>query len=126
MSKRVVQRGTVLKVADNSGAELVRCIGFVGKHMCAGVGDVITISAIKVKSSAALVKKKAVMKALIVRANGVCFHRIGFGVNFMENAVVLLNDKNELIGTRVFGNVTSLESIRANFPKAISLAQGVY
>jgi len=121
----MIQMGTILKVADNSGAKKIMCIhpigGSVGKY--AQIGDVITAS---VKEGNPAWNQKGIrkVKAVIVRQRKEYRRRDGSYIRFDENAAVLLNNDNEPIGTRVFGPVAR-ELREKNFMKIVSLAPEV-
>lgn len=121
----MIQPYTRLKVADNTGARQVMCIGIPGgtRRRYAGVGDVITCS-VKRAVPGGVVKKGDVVKAVIVRvANH--HHRLdGSYVRFDDNAAVILDDKGNPKGTRIFGPVAR-ELREKNFMKIISLAPEV-
>ncbi|HMV04782.1 MAG TPA: 50S ribosomal protein L14 [Accumulibacter sp.] len=121
----MIQVQTVLDVADNTGARSVMCIKVLGgsKRRYAGVGDIIKVS-IKDAAPRGRVKKGDVYSAVVVRtAKGV--RRVdGSLVRFDHNAAVLLNNKLEPIGTRIFGPVT--RELRGDrFMKIVSLAPEV-
>ena len=121
----MIQMQTVLDVADNTGARSVMCIKVLGgsKRRYANVGDIIKVS-VKDAAPRGRVKKGDIYSAVVVRtAKGV--RRIdGSLVKFDNNAAVLLNNKLEPIGTRIFGPVTrELRSER--FMKIVSLAPEV-
>ena len=121
----MIQTQTILKVADNTGAKLVMCIKVLGgsKRKYASIGDVIKV-AIKEALPRGKVKKGEVYNAVIVStANGVR-RSDGSLVKFDGNAAVILNNKHEPIGTRIFGPVTR-ELRTTNFMKIISLAPEV-
>ncbi|HFC6387827.1 TPA: 50S ribosomal protein L14 [Neisseria bacilliformis] len=121
----MIQMQTILDVADNSGARRVMCIKVLGgsKRRYANVGDVIKI-AVKDATPRGRVKKGDVYNAVVVRtAKGV--RRIdGALIKFDSNAVVLLNNKLEPMGTRIFGPVTR-ELRTERFMKIVSLAPEV-
>jgi large subunit ribosomal protein L14 len=121
----MIQMESVLDVADNTGARSVLCIKVLGgsKRRYASIGDVIKVS-IKDAAPRGRVKKGEVYDAVVVRtAKGV---RRGDGslVRFDSNAVVLLTNKLEPIGTRIFGPVTR-ELRTERFMKIVSLAPEV-
>jgi len=121
----VIQTETRLKVADNTGARQVMCIGIPGgtRRRYATVGDVITCS-VKRAIPGGVVKKGDVVKAVIVR---VAYHHRrpdGSFVRFDDNAAVILDDKGNPKGTRIFGPVAR-ELRDKNFMKIISLAPEV-
>jgi len=121
----VIQTETRLKVADNTGARQVMCIGIPGgtRRRYATVGDVITCS-VKRAIPGGVVKKGDVVKAVIVR---IAYHHRrpdGSFVRFDDNAAVILDDKGNPRGTRIFGPVAR-ELRDKNFMKIISLAPEV-
>ena len=121
----MIQMQTILKVADNTGAKSIMCIKVLGgsKKQYAEIGDVIKVS-VKDAAPRGRVKKGEVYNAVIVRtAKGV--RRVdGALLKFDDNAAVLLNNKLEPIGTRIFGPVTR-ELRNARFMKIVSLAPEV-
>jgi len=120
----MIQMGTKLLVADNTGATQVKCIKVLGgsKKMLASIGDNIVVS---VQSSKPTSKIKAgeVQRALIVRTRKELRRKDGFVVKFSDNAVVLVDKDNEILGTRVFGPIP--KEIREVNMKIVSLAQEV-
>ncbi|MBK7353339.1 MAG: 50S ribosomal protein L14 [Nitrosomonas sp.] len=121
----MIQTQTILKVADNTGARLVMCIKVLGgsKRKYASIGDVIKI-AVKDALPRGKVKKGEVYNAVIVRTAKGVRRSDGSLIKFDGNAVVILNNKHEPIGTRIFGPVTR-ELRNTNFMKIISLAPEV-
>ncbi|HEZ9202495.1 TPA: 50S ribosomal protein L14 [Neisseria gonorrhoeae] len=121
----MIQMQTILDVADNSGARRVMCIKVLGgsKRRYASVGDIIKV-AVKDAVPRGRVKKGDVYNAVVVRtAKGV--HRPdGALIKFDNNAAVLLNNKLEPLGTRIFGPVTR-ELRTERFMKIVSLAPEV-
>ena len=116
---------SLLNVADNSGARRVQCIKVLGgsKRRYAGIGDIIKVS-IKDANPRGKVKKGDVFNAVVVRTRKGVRRPDGSLIRFDGNAAVLLNNKLEPIGTRIFGPVTrELRSER--FMKIISLAPEV-
>jgi len=118
----MIQTQTHLNVADNSGAKRVMCIKVLGgsKRRYASVGDVIVVS-IKDAIPNGKVKKGEVSKALIIRTKSGVRRSDGSLIRFDNNAVVLLNNQLQPVGTRVFGPVTR-ELRTENFMKIVSLA----
>jgi len=116
---------SILRVADNTGARSLMCIKVLGgsKRKYAGIGDIIKVS-VKDAAPRGRVKKGEVYNAIVVRtAKGV--RRLdGSLLKFDDNAAVLLNNKLEPIGTRIFGPVTR-ELRNARFMKIVSLAPEV-
>lgn len=122
----MIQMGSVLNVADNTGARKIACIRLRGGSRAgryAKVGDVITAS-VKEASPDGTVKKGAVVSAVIVRTRRETRRRDGSYIKFDENAAVLINDTNEPVGTRVFGPVAR-ELRERRFMKIVSLAPEV-
>jgi len=121
----MIQQGSNLDVADNTGAKVVRCIKVVGdsKRRYASVGDIIKVS-IREALPRGKVKKGDVMTAVIVRTSFPVKRADGSIIRFDKNAAVIVNKDNEPIGTRIFGPV--VRELRAkNFMKIISLAPEV-
>lgn len=121
----MIQMQTNLDVADNSGARRVMCIKVLGgsKRRYASVGDIIKVS-IKDAAPRGRVKKGDVYNAVVVRTAKGVRRPDGSLVRFDGNAAVLLNNKLEPIGTRIFGPVT--RELRGDrFMKIVSLAPEV-
>ncbi|MBP7202006.1 MAG: 50S ribosomal protein L14 [Propionivibrio sp.] len=121
----MIQMQTVLDVADNTGARSVMCIKVLGgsKRRYASVGDIIKVS-IKDAAPRGRVKKGDVYNAVVVRTAKGVRRPDGSLVRFDGNAAVLLNNKLEPIGTRIFGPVT--RELRGDrFMKIVSLAPEV-
>ena len=118
----MIQMQSMLEVADNSGARRVMCIKVLGgsKRRYAGIGDVIVVS-VQEAIPRAKVKKGDVVKAVIVRTTKGVRRADGGTIRFDSNAVVLLNNQLQPIGTRIFGPVTR-ELRGEQFMKIISLA----
>ena len=121
----MIQMQTNLDVADNSGARRVQCIKVLGgsKRRTASVGDVIVVS-IKEAIPRGKVKKGDVYDAVVVRTRKGVRRPDGSLIRFDANAAVLLNNKQEPIGTRIFGPVTR-ELRSEKFMKIVSLAPEV-
>src|ERR1700687_2951940 len=121
----MIQMTTELEVADNSGARRVMCIKVLGgsRRKYADVGDTIVVS-VKEAIPRGRVKKGEVLKAVIVRSAHGVRRPGGCLIRCDSNAAVLVNNKNEPSGTRIFGPVT--RELRArNHMKIISLAPEV-
>lgn len=121
----MIQQETNLDVADNSGARRVQCIRVLGgtRRRTASVGDIIIVS-VKEAIPRGRVKKGDIHKAVVVRTAKEVHRTDGTSIRFDKNAVVLLNNQGEPIGTRIFGPVT--RELRARrFMKIISLAPEV-
>ena len=121
----MIQMQSNLDVADNSGARRVQCIKVLGgsKRKYASVGDVIVVS-IKEASPTGKVKKGDVAKAVIVRTAKELRRADGTYIRFDTNSAVLIDEKNEPIGTRIFGPVA--RELRARqYMKIVALAPEV-
>ena len=121
----MIQVQTELNVADNTGAKIVECIKVLGgsKKRTASVGDKIVVS-VKEAIPNGKVKKGSVHKAVIVRTKYSVFRNDGSSVKFDSNAAVIIDEKDEPLGTRIFGPVT--KELRAKGQtKIISLAPEV-
>jgi len=122
----MIQMGTMLKVADNSGARklmAIRQLGGSAAPRYAGIGDIIVCS-VKEAAPESDIKKGTVVRAVVVRTRARTRRKDGSYISFDENAAVLINPQNEPIGTRIFGPVT--RELRAkNYMKIISLAPEV-
>ena len=121
----MIQVQTELNVADNTGAKIVECIKVLGgsKRRTASVGDKIVVS-VKEAMPNGKVKKGTVQKAVIVRTKYPISRNDGSKVKFDNNAVVIIDDKNEPMGTRIFGPVTRELRLKGQ-TKIISLAPEV-
>jgi large subunit ribosomal protein L14 len=121
----MIQMRTLLAAADNSGARSLMCIKVLGgsKRRYASVGDVIKVS-VKDAIPRGKVKKGEVYDAVVVRTRMGVRRADGSLIRFDGNAAVLLTNKLEPIGTRIFGPVTR-ELRNSQFMKIISLAPEV-
>jgi len=123
----MIQQETKLKVADNSGAKRVKCFKVLGgsRRRYAQVGDIIVCSVQDADpESPSGVKKGDVVKAVIVRTRSYIRRDDGTCIRFDTNACVLIDDKNNPRGTRVFGPVAR-EVKEKDFLKIASLAPEV-
>ena len=121
----MIQQESELKVADNSGAKRVKCFKVLGgsKRRYAHVGDII-VCAVQEAEPDGSVKKGDVVKAVIVRTSAPIRRSDGTILKFDTNACVLINEKLEPKGTRIFGPVAR-EVRDRNFVKIASLAPEV-
>lgn len=121
----MIQTETRLIVVDNTGAKEALCIKVLGgsKRRYASVGDIIVVS-IKKALPNGNIKKKAVVKAVVVRTAKEIRRNDGSYVRSDDNACVIIDEKREPKGTRIFGPV--FRELRARgFQKIISLAPDV-
>ncbi|MGZ0165589.1 MAG: 50S ribosomal protein L14 [Planctomycetales bacterium] len=121
----MIQMQTVLDVADNSGAKVVRCIkvlGGTGKRF-AGLGEVVVLSVQKTVAGGAI-KKGQVVRGVVVRCRKATRRADGSYVRFDKNAVVIVDTDGSPRGTRIFGAVAR-ELRERKFMRIISLASEV-
>ena len=121
----MVQQESRLAVADNSGAKTVLVIRVLGgtKKRYASIGDKVVVS-VKSAIPSGEVKKGTVSKAVVVRTKKEIRRTDGSYIRFDDNAAVILDDKREPIGTRIFGPI-GREVRYAGFMKIVSLAPEV-
>ena len=121
----MIQPYTRLKVADNTGARQLMCIGLLGGtgRKYAHVGDVI-VASVKKAIPGGSVKKGEVVRAVVVRSVEPYRRPDGSSIRFDDNAAVIITDKNNPRGTRIFGPVAR-EMREKQFTKIISLAPEV-
>jgi len=122
----MVQVGTVLKVADNSGAKKLKLIGIPGdsRRRFASLGDIVTV-AVSGADSAGYVKDHSVVKAVIVRVRKEIRRKDGSHIRFDDNAAVVITKDKSMVGSRVFGPVAR-ELRDTGFLKIVSLAKEVW
>lgn len=120
----MIQSGTKLKVADNSGAKLVKCIKVLrrGRSNYASLGDVIIVS-VKEAEPRSAIKEGQIVKGVIARIKKSFRRPDGSYIRFDDNALVIV-EKKEPKGTRIFGPVAK-ELREKGFSKIVSLAQEV-
>jgi len=121
----MIQVESVLNVADNSGAKVVKCIKVLGgsRRRYASLGDVIVVSISEAMPNSK-VKKGSIAKAVIVRTVKENRRADGSYIRFDENSAVIINAQRDPVGTRIFGPVA--RELRARkFMKIISLAPEV-
>ena len=121
----MIQQYSRLKVADNSGARSIMCISVLGgsRRRYARVGDTI-VASVKLAQPGGGVKKGDVVKAVVVRTVKAYGRSDGSFIRFDENAAVILSEKQNPKGTRIFGPVAR-ELRDRNFMKIVSLAPEV-
>ena len=121
----MIQQETRLSVADNTGAREVMCIKVLGgtRRRYAGLGDVIVCS-VKSVIAGSEVKKKAIVRAVVVRRKQPTRRPDGSYIRFDSNAVVLIDTDGNPKGTRIFGAVAR-ELRENNYMKIVSLANEV-
>lgn len=125
----MIQQQTILKVFDNSGAKTVKCIKVLGgfKKKYAKIGDTIVVSIQKLRNKAkknSKVKQKEIYKALIIRTKIGSKNKGNFKFLFNENAVSLINNKGNPIGTRIIGPISKKLKTK-KFQKFITISTGL-
>lgn len=120
----MIAEETCLNVADNTGARIVKCFRVLGQRKrYAHIGDLIKV-AVRETQPRGIVKKGEVRLAVIVRTTKPLQRKDGTLIRFDNNAVVLVDEKMNPVGSRVFGPVAR-ELREKNFIKIISLAPEV-
>jgi large subunit ribosomal protein L14 len=121
----MIQQETRLQVADNTGAREIQCIKVLGgsRRRYAGLGDIIVCS-VKSVIPGSEIKKKAVVRAVIVRTKQPARRADGSYIRFDSNAAVIIDNDGNPRGTRIFGAVAR-ELRERNFMKIVSLATEV-
>jgi len=100
----MIQQESRLKTADNTGVKEVLCIRVLRNKKCASIGDTIVVTAKRVKPGNEI-KKGHVCKAIVVRTKKSYKRRDGTYIRFDDNAVVLLGNKDKIVGTRISGPI---------------------
>ncbi len=121
----MIQMNSRLKVADNSGAREIMCINVLGgtRRKYAYLGDTI-VASVKKAIPNAVTKKGDVVRAVVVRTAYPYRRPDGSYIRFDENAAVILSDRNNPKGTRIFGPVAR-ELRDKQYTKIVSLAPEV-
>jgi large subunit ribosomal protein L14 len=121
----MIQAQTMLNIADNSGAKKAMCIKVLGgtRRKYASIGDVIVV-AIKSATPGGKVKKGSVERAVIVRTGKEIRRPDGSYIRFSDNAAVIIDEKHDPKGTRIFGPVAR-ELREHGYMKIVSLAPEV-
>lgn len=125
----MIQKGTYLKVLDNSGAKKACCIHVSGgyRKRYGKTGDIIVVSIKSLRAKrrdVSKIKKGDVVKALIIKTKVYRPSYSNESVSFFENSVILLNNQKKLLGTRVFGPVQKFFRY-TKYLRILSLASGV-
>lgn len=123
----MIQQQTKLKVTDNSGAKLVKCIKVLGglKKKKAHTGDIIVVSVLKLRNKSKLlskVKKGEVYKALIIRTKNY-LNKKSYQLCFNRNCVCLINIQGKPISTRIVGPLPRVLK-KNKYIKLFSLSAG--
>ncbi len=121
----MIQMQTMLRVADNSGAKLVRCFNVLGpsRRRRGEIGDIV-IGSVRKRLPTSDIVKGQVVRGVIVRTRSSYRRKDGTYIRFDDNAIVLINPQGEPVGTRVFGPVAR-ELREKKMMRIISLAPEV-
>lgn len=121
----MIQERSILKVADNSGAKIVRCFRVLGgtRRRYARIGDIV-VASVQSAEPRKTIKKKDIVKALVVRQKQPLRRKDGSYVRFDENAVVLVDAKKEPLATRIFGPMPK-ELKPMGYEKLMTMAEEV-
>lgn len=117
----MIFQGSILQVCDNSGVKHVKCLKILKNRPKAPgkIGDIIVVN-IKTIKPYSKIKRKEIHKGIIVRKKFKSKRVDGSYITFTKNSIVLLNNKNNPIGTRIFGPVSKDLRIKKNL-KLVSL-----
>ncbi|PIV31960.1 50S ribosomal protein L14 [Candidatus Wolfebacteria bacterium CG02_land_8_20_14_3_00_37_12] len=121
----MIQERSILKMADNSGAKIVRCFRILGgtRRRYAEIGDVVVASVQEAEPRKA-VKKKDIVRVVIVRQRKSLRRSDGSYIRFSENAAVLIDEKKEPKATRIFGPIPR-ELKEKGFEKIVTMAEEI-
>ena len=121
----MIQAQTKLKVVDNTGAKIVQCIKVLGgsKRRYARTGDIIVVT-VKEAEPRRLVKEHQVVRAFIVRQKKPYRRKDGSYIRFDENACILIDEKKQPRGGRIFGPIPR-ELKEKGFEKIVALAKEI-
>ena len=121
----MIQERSILKVADNSGAKIVRCFRILGgtRRRYAQIGDIV-VASVQSAEPRNSVKKTDIVKVVVVRQRNATRRADGSYVRFDDNAVVLIDGKKEPVATRVFGPMPR-ELKAKGFEKIMTMAEEI-
>ena len=122
----MIQIQTKLIINDNSGIKIEQCIK-IYKKTVGKIGDTILISAKKLRlnqKKKIKIVKGALFKALIIHTKSSKISTIGNRIKFDKNCIIILNNQNKPLGTRIFGPITSEFRKQKNF-KILSLSSNI-
>ena len=110
---KMIQQQTLLKVSDNSGAKIAKCIKVYGgfKRKTAKIGDTVLVSIKELRDnlpSNSKIKKGQIYKAIIIRTKKVMCKKNKTFIFFNDNAIILIDNKNNPIATRIIGPVPKI------------------
>ncbi|NGX33597.1 MAG: 50S ribosomal protein L14 [Candidatus Anoxychlamydiales bacterium] len=121
----MIQEETELDVADNTGAKKVKCFRILGgtRRRYAFKGEIV-IASVKEANPKGVVKKGDKVRVVIVRTKKYTYRKDGSKLRFYDNSGVIIDDKNNPRGTRIFGSIAR-EVRDKGFIKISSLAPEV-
>lgn len=121
----MIQPRTLLNVADNTGAKIIRVFKILGgsKRRYARIGDIV-VASVQIAEPRKTLKKKEIVRAVIVRQHAPFRRKDGSYIRFDDNAAVIIDAKHEPRGGRIFGPIAR-ELRERGFTKIISLAEEV-
>ena len=121
----MIQEESYLKVADNTGAKMLKTIRVLGgsRRKYGNIGDVV-VASVRKAAPGGQVKKGDVVRAVIVRTVQGVRRVDGSYVRFDENAAVLIKEDKTPQGTRNFGPVAR-ELRDKDYMRILSLAPEV-
>lgn len=119
----MIQTQTILKLGDNSGVRFAKCIQVYNQKNVGSINSFVLVSIKNVRLKGKI-KKGDLLKAIIIRLKYKINRKTGNFFLNNENTIVLLNKKNELYGTRIFGPVSN-ELRKKNFLKLLALGSAV-
>ena len=124
----MIQQQTLLKIADNSGAKVAKCIKVLGgyKKKTAKIGDIVVVSIQKLRENikkTLKVKKKDIFRAVVIRTKFYLNKNNGFQLKFKDNAIVLIDKQGNPLGTRVIGFVP--KELKKKFNKFVSISSNL-
>jgi large subunit ribosomal protein L14 len=125
----MIQIGSFLNIIDNSGAKTAQCLKIINsgyKQRYAGIGDVLLVSVKSINlSKTSKVKKGNLYKAVLIKTKNFLLDDSFFNYRkFYDNSIVLINNKNKLLGTRIFSQIPKMFK-KTRFLKLISLSSGL-
>ncbi|MBM3281353.1 MAG: 50S ribosomal protein L14 [Candidatus Harrisonbacteria bacterium] len=120
----MLQLRSLVKVADNTGAKIINVFRILGgsRKRYARLGEIL-IASVREAEPRKQVKKKDIVRCVVVRTANPIRRPDGSYLRFDENAVVIINEKNEPRGTRLFGPVP--RELKEKYEKIFSLAEDI-
>lgn len=120
----MIQRGTRLIVADNTGAKEVQCFNVLGGtgRRYAQIGDIV-VGVVKSAEPRREVKNHQVVKVIVVRQKKAFRRKDGSYIRFDDNACCIVGDKEGTPkGNRILGPIPR-ELKEKGFDKIAAMAK---